>query len=245
MYFQYKEININYEIHGTGPYLLLLHGWGQHSGTFENVVKRLKENYTIITVDFCGFGINDEPFTPLTLNDYVDHIASLINYLKLYNLTILGHSFGGRVAIRYASKYNLEKLILVDAAGIKRFNFKTFIKVLKYKFLKTIYRMFSKAQLQTLMANSGSSDYKKATPIMKKTMSNVIKVNLIKDLSKIKAKTLILWGYNDKVTPFSDSRIMENKIKNSRLVTFLHSGHFPYIDEEEKFIKIMKGELDV
>src|SRR5690554_6756730 len=111
MYFRYKDLNINYEVQGKGPYLLLLHGWGNHIGTFDRVVKRLKTKYTIITVDFCGFGMSDEPLSPLTLDDYVDHVQALIKSLKINSLTILGHSFDGRIAIRYASKFDVEKLI--------------------------------------------------------------------------------------------------------------------------------------
>lgn len=245
MYFQYKGLNINYNINGDGDFLLLLHGWGVHSNTFVEVVAGIKDHYKVITMDFCGFGMSDEPIDPLSLEDYVDHVRALLSFLKIEYPIILGHSFGGRVAIRYSTMYNVKKLILVDSAGIKHFNFKTFFKVYKYKILKHLYRIFSKSKLKRLINSSGSNDYKNATSVMKKTMSNIIKINLEKDLKKIFVETLILWGYNDKITPFSDAKTLEKMIEKSRLITFFNSGHYPYIDEKRKFINILIGGLNV
>ena len=236
MYFLYRDYKINYQLEGSGTYLVLMHGWGVDLSTFNNLVERLKAYYTILTFDFLGFGDSSMPTSPLTLKDYVDVTRALIKELKISNPIILGHSFGGRVAIKYANLYDVKLLILFDSAGIKHFSIAKSFKIYRYKLLKRLYKITSKPRLEKLVNSSGSSDYQKCTPIMKKTMSNVIKVDLKKDIKKIKCNTLILWGYYDKATPYQDALYMNKYIKGSRLITFFKSGHFPYLDEEDKTV---------
>lgn len=244
MYFQYKNQDIYYDIIGEGSKLVILHGWGVSSISFKEVVKKLSTKYQVITIDLLGFGMSDEPLEPLNLDDYVDSVHSLLSNLSIEYPIILGHSFGGRIAIKYAMLYPVSSLILVSSAGIKHRSIKTKWKIYKYKLKKYFYKIFKKQKLQELLSSSGSEDYKNATPIMKKTMSNVIDLDLRNEISKLNNKVLLLWGFKDNITPLVDGVYMNNQIKNSRLIIFYDSGHFPYLDEPDKFVKIvMNGGL--
>lgn len=245
MYFLFKNHKVDYSITGDGHYLVLLHGWGVDKSTFNNLVEGLKLYYTVLTLDFIGFGESDEPQYPFTLNDYVAMVKALLDHLHIENPIMFGHSFGGRVAIKYALNNEVRILILMDSAGIRHLPLSKKYKILKYKFLKNLYKLISLNKLEKLRAKTGSSDYQKCSPMMKKTLSNVVKVNLKKDIKKLNCKTLILWGYYDKVTPYSDAVYFHQKIANSRLITFYNSGHFPYIDEEKKTLSaIISGGLN-
>lgn len=245
MFFNYKLQDVNYEIIGDkGKDLVLLHGWGVNSQTFDKLVEGLKSHYRIINIDLIGFGMSDEPINAFSLDDYVDMLHSLLNHLKIKKPIILGHSFGGRIAIRYSNQYLVESLILVSAAGIKHSSIKTKYKIYRYKFLKFIYKIFNKKKLLNLLKTSGSDDYKNASNVMKKTMSNIINIDLKNEIKSINCNTLLLWGYKDNITPLSDGIYMNNNIVNSKLIIFYNSGHFPYLEEESKFIKsILNGGL--
>lgn len=244
MYFLYRNYQVSYQLVGSGSYLVLLHGWGVNQTAFANLVARLKDYYTVLTFDFLGFGESDTPTEPLTLDDYVDQTKALIEALNIKNPIILGHSFGGRIAIKYALLYDVKTLILCSSAGIKHLSISKTFKIWRYKFLKHWYKLVNKKKLETLMKNSGSHDYQKCSPIMKQTMSNVINVNLKNDIKKIKCQTIVLWGYYDKVTPYKDALYINRNLLGSRLITFYKSGHFPYIDEENKTISaIISGGL--
>ena len=80
---------------------------------------------------------------------------------------------------------------------------------------------------------------------MKKTMINIINTNQVTELKNINVPTLLLWGKKDLQTPYKDALLMNKKIKDSGLVTFNHSGHFPFIDEEYLFIKVLASFLEV
>ena len=114
MTFKYRGLNINYKIEGNGKPIILLHGWGTSMNTFESLTKEIKENYQVHLIDLIGFGKSDLPLKPINLNEYVLCLYEYINYNNISKPIILGHSFGGRIAIKYASCFNnIEKLILI------------------------------------------------------------------------------------------------------------------------------------
>lgn len=239
-----KIYNIYYETYGSNNKepLVILHGWGMESSSFNDVVNNLQ--YYVIIIDFIGFGKSDMPQDPFTLEDYVNQVEQVIKNLKLKNIIMLGHSFGGRVAIKYNYYYNLNKLILLDSAGIRHRSLSLYKKIIKYKLLKKIYFIFNKTKYKSLVKNSGSRDYRILNPIMKQTMNKIIKEDLRKYCKKTRTKTYILWGINDHETPITDAYIYHNLFYKCRLMIFYKSGHFPYLDEREKFIRIINSVID-
>ncbi len=235
MYFFYNDYKVNYYISGTKDWLVLLHGWKMSQDTYIGVTNKLSKHYKVLSIDLLGFGESDLPNEPLFISDYLDMLEKLLNHLGIENPTLLGHSFGGKLATYYALKHKVKKLILVSPSGIKHFNLKVFLKIRLYKFIKFIYKILG-IDITKLQNKYGSNDYKNLSPVMKKTMTNILKGNVKKELKKITSPTLMLWGYYDKITPYKDSNIYLKKIKNSKLVTFQRSGHFCYLDEPEKFI---------
>lgn len=239
-YFKFSVGQMAYYIEGSGKPVVILHGWGQSYYSFRNIVDELKEDYQIIGVDFLGFGLSDEPLEPLTVEDYTFQLKTLLKYLEIKNPSIIAHSFGGRVAIKYAASEEVDRLILVSSAGIKSRSISKCFKIYKYKIMKRFYRLFSKEKYYKLISESGSSDYKNASNVMKKTLSNVVNFSSVKDLKKISCITYLLWGINDKETRYDNAIKMNKLIKNSRIIPFYNSGHFSYIEEETKFIREVK-----
>lgn len=183
-----------------------------------------------------GFGKTPEPEIPVCLDYYVEGVAELVKSLNLSNLTIICHSFGGRVAIKLASKnlISIKSLIFFDIAGVKpRRSLRYFFNVYKYKILK-------KLKLNT--KKCGSEDYKKLSDVMKKTFVKIVNEDLTPLLPKIYQPTLIIWGKNDKDTPFYMAKILNKKIANSALIT-LDGGHFCYLEKHFQVVSIIKSFL--
>lgn len=247
MKYKYRGINIDYEVIGEGKPLVMLHGWGQSKNTFKPLINDLTKMYKIYLIDLIGFGKSEEPFKPLNIHDYVLFLYDFITREKIISPIILGHSFGGRIAIGYAANFsNIDKLILVDSAGIKKHkSINKLLKIYIFKFKKMWYKKTKNiVKYNKLVSGSGSYDYKMASPMMKATLSKVIKQDLIKQIKKIKCETLIIWGRYDTETPYKDALKMHNLIKNSGLVT-IESGHFPYLECKEQFKIILKNYLKV
>lgn len=243
----YKNKYVYFEKTGSGNPIILLHGWAASSTIFESITNILKTKYTIYVIDLPGFGKSEEPDKPYNLDDYVDLLYQFIIDLDIYNPILLGHSFGGRIAIKFASLYNVSKLILVDSAGLKQKNFiKTKTKILLYKLKKKYYKITKNViKYNDLLINSGSTDYKEASVIMKKILVNVTNEYLDKHLKDITCDTLIIWGKKDDVTPYYNAIKLKKKIKNAGLVTLEGVGHFPFIESKKTFNKILKSYLEV
>ena len=225
--------NINYMVSGNGPALILLHGWGSDLTTFDNLVAQLNEDYTCYQIDLPGFG-KSHMNVAYSLDEYVETIKEFCEQLEIDEPSILGHSFGGRIAIKYASKYNVSKLILVSSPGIKdKKSFKIKMKINFYKILKRL-------NIKVIM---GSKDYRNATGVLKETLVKVVNEDLTNELYKIKIPTLIIIGEKDSVVPVRIAKKMHEIINASGLIIIPRCGHFPYIERYRYFLIILRSFL--
>ncbi|MBQ8292957.1 MAG: alpha/beta hydrolase [Bacilli bacterium] len=239
-------MDLSFSLEGKGENIIVLHGWGCNKELFKSIASALSTKYQVYVLDLPGFGKSEEPRIPYTLDDYTKVLKEFINKNHIENPIIIGHSFGGRIGIRYAYENKVKKLILIDSAGIKHHSIIKSFKIYRYKLLKKWYVITKNiSKLEELTEKSGSADFKAASNIMKRTLSLIVNTNQLKELSKIECETLILWGVLDKTTPYQDALIMKKRIKNSALISFDESGHFPFIDEEYKFIKVLKSYLQI
>lgn len=223
-----------YREKGAGSALFILHGWGSSFKTWVNVQDQLAEyGLRVIAVDLPGFGKTDEPPSYWSLGDYTDFVRELAKQLNLEKFALLGHSFGGRIAIDYAARYSedLQKLILVAAAGVVRHKetkiavFRVFTKVGNKVFSVPGLRYFKNIISKIWYKFTGENDYHKASPRMKQIMSRVLDENLRPYLPRITVPTLILWGEKDIMTPLSDAKILNEEIQNSYLHIFEGEPH--------------------
>ena len=121
-------------------FFVFLHGWGADLSSFL-FAKNYFDDYAKIFVDFAGFGKSIEPVQPYFVSDYVKELEELLSNFEIDELVLVGHSFGGRVAIKFAFLHQLDyknfKLCLVDSAGIKpKLSIFKKWKIYRYKCLK-------------------------------------------------------------------------------------------------------------
>lgn len=231
------------------PVMILMHGWGCNLTTVASIERVAAESCTVYNVDFPGFGSSEEPHEVWGVEEYTRIIEQLVEDEGIEAPILLGHSFGGRVGILYASRRPVSKLILVDAAGIKPHRtLKYYWKVYTYKLLKRMARMVmpaSKADeyIQRQQAKRGSSDYKSSTPRMRAIMSKVVNEDLKAVMPQIKAPTLLIWGENDTATPLRDAKTMEKLIPDAGLVSFSGCGHYSFLDNPMQFAAVLRSFL--
>lgn len=211
---------------------ILLPGFLQTNKSYQSMFDVIRKYSNLYVIEFPGFGITKILEEVVTLDYFVIYLNEFIKKLNLKNVILFGHSFGGRVIIKYEALYNNSiSIILMDAAGIKDRSFLVKFKIFKYKLLKKIYKIFRlKKHYQKLIKNSGSSDYQKLTNIEKQTFNNIIKEDLSKMLKKIATTTLIIWGEQDTTTPICMGLKMNKQIMNSHLIIVENAHHFPHIE---------------
>lgn len=251
MTYTYKGININVNMQGTGEPVLLLHGWGCSNDIFRNIQQVLSQDYTTYNFDFPGFGASDEPDSVWGTEEYTCMIEQFVIDNGLSRPALIGHSFGGRISIIYASRNETSRVVLVDAAGIKpKRPFSYYRKVYTFKAFKWMCSTFlPKKTAQNIIERrrkgAGSSDYGNASPMMRAILSKVVNEDLTHLLPKIAAPTLLFWGNMDTATPLSDAKTMERLIPNAGLVVAHGTGHFSFIENAGLFTAVMKNFFNI
>ncbi len=249
MQIEISGVRVNYYVTGQGPDMILMHGWGCEASTLASIEKVAAETHTVYNIDFPGFGASQEPKEVWGVEDYARMLRGFIEKLGIVDPVLLGHSFGGRVAIVYASRYPVSKIILVDAAGVKpRRSLKYYFKVYSFKAMKRLAPIImgkkkAAEYIERQRAKRGSADYRSSSPMMKAVMSKVVNEDLRHLMPKIKAPTLLIWGENDTATPMRDARIMERLIPGAGLVSFPGCGHYSFLDNPVQFAAVLRSFL--
>lgn len=226
-------LKLNYEVEGDGKEIILLHGWGASLLTFSKLAKSLSNHFKVYSVDLPGFG-NSTVGVPLSVEDVADVLHQFIMKLKIGKPILLGHSYGGRVSIVYASKYEVERLILVSSAGIRqKLKFSKRFKIKVYKLLKRCH----------LPVKMGSTDYQNADNVKRIMLIKAVNTDLRKNMNAINVPTLLIYGKNDTVTPLSLGHKIKENIQNSELIEMEECGHFPYLDRPSFFMIILMSFL--
>ena len=224
--------------------LFILHGWQSKKERWQKVKKLLEEEgFQVIVPDLPGFKPQRELKKIWDLEDYSNWFFDFSqNFEKFF---LLGHSFGGRVAIKFSRKYpqKVEKLILVAPGGIlhqKTLKEKMILKFLpflkKFSFLpgfvflrKIFYKFFLK-----------KTDYLKAKGYLKESFKKIVSEDLLSFLPDLKMPVFLIWGKKDKYLPFEDAYLMAKKIKKVKLKIFENLGHNFHQQAPEILVKEIK-----
>ena len=122
MKFNYKNSNVNYEYYDNNSKisLVFLHGWGQNIQMMIPLAKPFIKKYNCMIIDLPGFGDSEEPQEVYTIYDYAEMVNKLLTSKKIKNPIIIGHSFGGKIALVYATKYKTNKIVLLASPYKKK-----------------------------------------------------------------------------------------------------------------------------
>lgn len=246
-------MNINYIVEGEGSPVVVLHGWGANIESIIPIVNVLKSSYQVYAIDLPGFGKSDEPHDVFGSFEYAEIVKKFIDHFNLEKISLIGHSFGGKLSIIISSTYKdyVDKLVLIDSAGlIPKRTLSYHIKVKSYKLAKKLYRLFffwkkENEVAEIINRRFGSDDYRNSSGIMRRILVKVVNEDLSYLLEQIECPTLLIWGDLDDATPLYQAKIMEEKIKDSGLVILEGTGHFSYVEDYNKFALVLKSFFNI
>ncbi len=241
--FTYDDIKINYVRYGNkkGNTLVFLHGWGQNIEMMKPIADPFSETNDILIIDLPGYGGSEEPKKVYTVYDYVDCIKSLIEFLKIKNPSLIGHSFGGKISLLYASKYDVHKLVLLASPFKKEVTKLS----LKTKLLKTAKKVPVLNKLEGFAKKHiGSTDYRNASPMMRQILVETVNLDITEEVKKIKSSTLIIWGTLDEAVDVKRAYELEQLIPDAGIVLYENCTHYAYLERLGQTIKVLKNFLD-
>ncbi len=213
-----------------------MHGWGGSISSFRCFADRFSHDYSVFLIDLYGFGGTPHPERPLSLDDYANGVLEIIEKENLEDVVLIGHSFGGRVAMRMAAESSRVKaLVLIDSAGVPpRRSLGYFFKVWSYKLKKKIgFRV----------SNAGSFDYSKLSGAMKGTFVRIVNESNLPDCEKIGVPVLLLWGKEDRDTPLYMCKKLHESLSCSEAVVLDDAGHFSYLEKPNVSYRVIRSFL--
>ena len=261
-----------YRMEGDGPAILLIHGIAGSSTAWREVMPALARNYTVIAPDLIGHGRSDKPVGDYSLGAYASGLRDLLRVLGLTRATVVGQSFGGGVAMQLAYQHPecCERLVLVDSGGLGRevswlLRFMTLpateylMPVLFPSMVRErgndISRMLHKRGIRMARIGEMWRSYASLTESTNRqsfirTLRSVIDpggqtVSALDRLYLAKEfPTLIIWGDCDTIIPVSYAHSAHEVIAGSRLEIIKGSGHFPHVEDPERFLGVLTDFLN-
>lgn len=242
---------VEYKDEGTGPVIVLLHGWGANLASFSDLAKELSNNARVIRLDFPGFGGSVKPDDSWGVGEYAQFVSAFLKKLNIDAVdAFIGHSFGGRVIIKGIATgvLSAKKIVLLDTAGVRPQPTakKAFLKMIAKtgKVVTTIpgLRKIRPLLRSKLYAAAGATDYLNAQA-MQKIFIHTINEDLLPYVASITQPCLLVWGERDAETPVADAYKIMNELTDGTLTVVPEAGHFVYLDEPVIVTKALKAFL--
>ncbi len=231
--------------------VIIMHGWGCNVDTVASIENIFKGKMRVINVDLPGHGKSSEPPTVWGIEEFTSMMEKFITRLGLKHPSLVGHSFGGRISILLSSRGDVDKVLLVDAAGIKpKRKLSYYWKVYSFKAMKNAALLFLGKKkgaeiVDKLRGKKGSADYRNSSPRMRAIMSKCVNEDLKSVMPSIKAPVLLVWGEDDTATPLSDAQTMKKLIPDAGLVSFPGCGHYSFLDNPFGFKAVVSSFFNI
>lgn len=230
------------------PILLCLHGWGGSKESFIELRKALQgTDVDIFTPDLPGFGNEPEPLDVWGVDEYAEWVEE---WLKIGEgeLFLLGHSFGGQIAVRLAMRGNLpiRHLFLCAPAAIRpRLSLRRTAGYIIAKSGRELLRLPGLSSLQPLLRTilyriMRVHDYERASPLMQRIMLRVTHQSLLDELPHLTIPTDLFWGLSDRTTPVKKGILMQKLIPKSTLHTFPATRHAVHRDRAKEIAETVQ-----
>jgi len=255
---------VSYKIAGEGPVVGLIHGITENADSWRDVMPRLARHYTVIAGDLLGHGRSAKPRGDYSLGAYASGMRDLMGALGFERGTVVGRSLGGGIAMQFAYQFPeyTERMVLVSSGGLGR-EVHPLLRAATLPGAELVLPWIApgwavrageiagetlgrvglhvRSDITEMARGLASLNDSEAREAFRHTLKAVVepqgqrvsaldRLYLAEDIP-----VLLLWGSNDPIIPAAHGRTAHELIPNSRYVEFEGSGHWPQLDDPERF----------
>lgn len=265
--------DVAYRQAGSGPVVVLVHGITSSSATWERVLPYLADRFTVIAPDLAGHGESAKPRGDYSLGAHASSLRDLLLALGHERATFVGHSLGGGIVMQFSYQFpeRCERLVLVDSGGLGR-DVNWLLRAatlpgseLVLPFLAATRLLDAGARAGGLLNRLGLSlgtdleEIARGHSTLSDSAARAAFVHTLRSVvepggQRVDASNrlylaeqlpfLLIWGERDSIIPVSHGHATHERMPNSRLEVFPRSGHFPQLDEPERFLDVLIEFID-
>jgi pimeloyl-ACP methyl ester carboxylesterase len=264
---------VAYRHAGTGPVIVLIHGITSSSDTWTRVMPYLTRRFTVIAPDLIGHGESAKPKGDYSLGAHACSIRDLLLTLGHDRASIVGHSLGGGIAMQFSYQFpeRCERLVLVDSGGLGR-EVSPLLRAATLPGSEFVLPLLAATRLLDagalvgrllgrlgLRAHTDIEEMARGHATLSDPEARAAFVHTLRSVvepggQRIDASNrlylaehipfLLAWGERDSIIPISHGHATHKQVPGSRLEVFPRSGHFPQLDEPERFIDVLLDFID-
>lgn len=227
---------------GSGDPVVVLHGWGGRIESMAPVISCFGDR-RVLALDLPGFGESPAPSTAWGTADYARFVREVLTGAGVERADFVGHSFGAKTSLYLAATTGMvRRLVLQGSSGLRT---PPSMKARAKRAVSRAGRAAGRlggpgvALRDALYRRIASEDYRNAGPL-RPTFVKVVNEDLTELLPQVAVPTLLVWGTKDDAVPVAHGRTMEQRIPDAGLVLFEGAGHFAYLDEPDRFCRIVQ-----
>jgi len=261
--------DVAYRRGGAGPVLLLLHGIAGSSETWLPAMELLRRDYDVLAPDFLGHGRSAKPLGDYSLGNQASGMRDFLHVMGIERATVIGQSFGGGVAMQFAYQFpeRTERLALISSGGLGRSvsvllraatlpGSELLLPLLAGRHVlnggRAVGRALGRAgvQLGNDAVEIARGHASLGDPESRAAFVHTLRASLDVGGQRVQAldrlylaeelPLLILWGARDRIIPPGHGRRAHHLVSGSRFELFEAAGHFPHLDEPERFVATLE-----
>ncbi len=265
--------HVAYRSAGSGPAIVLVHGITSNSATWERVMPYLATRFTVIAPDLIGHGESAKPRGDYSLGAYASGVRDLMVTLGHESATFVGHSLGGGIVMQLAYQFpeRCERLVLVDSGGLGR-EVSILLRAATLPFSEVVLPILASTRLLdagravsrvvgriglhagTDMAELGRGHASLADPEARSAFIHTLRTIVDPRGQRVNASDrlylaenipfLLVWGERDPIIPVEHGLAAHELVPSSRLEVFEDAGHFPHVDDPQRFLDVLLDFID-
>ncbi len=234
--------------------IIILHGWNLSGARFTPLATEfIKMGHTVYTPDFPGFGNEPAPAEPWHVVDYAKFLKAYIKKHKITDPILVGHSFGGRVALKFVELYptGARAMVLTGTPGFspipskKLLFFLVISKIGGMLFALPILNMLADRARRLLYYIAGAREFLRAEGPMRQTFKYIVADDLVGSMTSVRIPCLLVWGEHDTIVPLAIAKRMHETIPGSTLTVIPEEGHAVPFKQAGVFASYTKKFLEV
>jgi len=256
-----------------GPVVVLLHGITSDSSTWRRVMPYLARRFTVIAPDLIGHGESAKPKGDYSLGAHASAVRDLLLALGHDRASFVGHSLGGGVAMQLSYQFpeRCERLVLVDSGGLGR-DVSLLLRAATLPGSELVLPLLAASRLLDagriaggalrrigLRAGTDIEEIARGHATLGDAATRAAFVHTLRSVvepggQRVSASSrlylsewlplLLIWGEHDPLIPVAHAHETHARLQSSRLEIFAESGHFPQLDQPERFIQVLGDFID-